>query len=334
MGFSLPEFTKSFKNCLFSIVNKQFLVFLFFLALSGIFWLLMALNETCEKEFSVGLRIVNIPDNAIIIDDVPPSVKVTLRDKGYMIAVYMYVNKLHDMGVDFKTYSDNNGRGNVSAANLTKILYSQLYKSTKIVSVKNDIVRFSYNFGQNKRIGVRLNGKVKAAGNYYLSRVVFTPDSVAVFGDKEKLDCIKNIFTEKQSISNVSDTMTLKVKLGKIKGVKLVPEEVSMKLFPDVLIEEVVDVPVEAINMPEDKTLRTFPSKVRVHFAIGASILRRMPKNKDTNTLKPNGFRIVVDYNSIKGNSEKCRIYLKSVPAGTRNARMELSEIDYLIEQT
>ena len=59
-----------------------------------------------------------------------------------------------------------------------------------------------------------------------------------------------------------------------------------------------------------------------------------MPKNKDTNTLKPNGFRIVVDYNSIKGNSEKCRIYLKSVPAGTRNARMELSEIDYLIEQT
>ena len=41
------------RNFLFSVVNKQFLIFLFFLAFSGIFWLLMALNETYEREFSV-----------------------------------------------------------------------------------------------------------------------------------------------------------------------------------------------------------------------------------------------------------------------------------------
>ena len=36
------------RNFLFSRANREFLIFLFFLALSGIFWLLTTLNETVE----------------------------------------------------------------------------------------------------------------------------------------------------------------------------------------------------------------------------------------------------------------------------------------------
>ena len=40
------------RNSFFNIVNKEFLIFLFFLALSGAFWLLLALNDTYEKELN------------------------------------------------------------------------------------------------------------------------------------------------------------------------------------------------------------------------------------------------------------------------------------------
>ena len=39
---------KIVRGFLFTLVNKEFLIFLFFLLLSGIFWLLMTLNETYE----------------------------------------------------------------------------------------------------------------------------------------------------------------------------------------------------------------------------------------------------------------------------------------------
>ena len=45
---------------MFSRLNKEFLIFLFFLALSGSFWLLMALNETYEKECVVGVRMTDV----------------------------------------------------------------------------------------------------------------------------------------------------------------------------------------------------------------------------------------------------------------------------------
>ena len=41
----------------------------------------------------------------------------------------------------------------------------------------------------------------------------------------------------------------------------------------------------------------------------------------------------MADYQEIKQNpSEKCRIYLKDVPAGISRAKLETTMVDYLIE--
>ena len=44
------------RNFLFSIVNKEFLIFLFFLLVSAALWVLTTLTETYEREMAVPLR--------------------------------------------------------------------------------------------------------------------------------------------------------------------------------------------------------------------------------------------------------------------------------------
>ena len=68
------------RNFLFSNRNREFLIFLFFLALSGIFWLLMTLNETYEKEIVVPIRITNIPTDVMLTSEETDTVRVTIRD--------------------------------------------------------------------------------------------------------------------------------------------------------------------------------------------------------------------------------------------------------------
>ena len=58
------------------------------------------------------------------------------------------------------------------------------------------------------------------------------------------------------------------IDLRKFTNAKCIPSKVKMKLYPDVLTEESVEVPIEAINMPEDKVMRTFPSKVKVRWCL------------------------------------------------------------------
>ena len=64
------------RNFLFSALNKEFLIFLFFLFLSGAFWLMMALNETYEEELKVPVRLVNVPRNAVVTDEPADTVRV------------------------------------------------------------------------------------------------------------------------------------------------------------------------------------------------------------------------------------------------------------------
>lgn len=321
------------RNFLFRMVNKEFLIFLFFLVLSGIFWLLMTLNQTFEKELSVDVRLVNVPKNVVITNDMAATIRFTLKDKGYMIGGYLYGKSLRPIVIDFSNYANGKGHGVVPASDLQKQIAPQLYKSTAIMGMKPDKLEFYYNFGRNKKVPVRMLGGITPDNGYYLSHLSFSPDSVMVYASQSLLDSINVVYTEHQRIVNFRDTLTREVSLRKVRGAKLVPSAVQLKLFPDILTEESVEVPIEAVNMPADKVLRTFPSKVKVTFAVGANRMRLMPKNAETKQLLPRGFRVLVDYNTIKDDhTDKCRVVLAATPSGIRNARLAVEEVDYLLE--
>ena len=77
------------RNFLFNSVNKEFLIFLFFLGLSGTFWLIMTMNESYEVELPVELKLTHVPQNIVITTELEDTVHVTVRDKGYALLPYL-----------------------------------------------------------------------------------------------------------------------------------------------------------------------------------------------------------------------------------------------------
>lgn len=314
------------RNFLFSSVNKEFLVFLFFLALSAVFWLMMTLNENYEKEVRIPVTVVNIPDNVVLTSDETDTVKVMLNDKGLVLLGYMYGDGLRTLKLNFKTYMRNNTSVTVTSSELQRLIYQQLSASTKIVGVKPDKLEFLFNFGQCKRVPVRWSGRVIPEQLYFISHVAYSPDSVDVYASEQKLDSISVIYTEPLNYANFRDTLTVECGLQRGNGVKCVPEKIKVSFFTDVLTEaSMSDVPILGINMPEGKMLRTFPSKVNVRFVTGVSRLRN---------LKATDFTVVVDYKEIAAHpSDKCNLYLKEVPHGVSRVSLDTKQVDYLIEE-
>ncbi|WP_277265403.1 YbbR-like domain-containing protein [Prevotella corporis] len=322
------------RNLLSKLFNKEFLVFLFFLILSGLFWLTNALDDPYEKEIEVDLRLAGIPKNVVLTSEVDSVIRVTVRDKGYVIGLYLFRKQLHPLFFDFSTFSGQNNTGEIPVSEIQKQLSQQLYTSTKILSVKADNLSFSFNYGQRKKIPVSMLGVAAPGEGYFLSRVQFAPDSVTVYAAKKLLDSIQTAYTVRQEVVNFTEPQEITVQLRKIRNAKLMPNKVKMKLFPDVLTEETVEVPVEAINVPPNKVMRIFPRKIKVNFAIGAQRVKSMPKNIETKQLLPTGFKVVVDYNEVADHaSEKCHVYIQATPNGVRNARPAVNVVDYLIEQ-
>ena len=312
------------RNFLSTIVNKEVLIFLFFLSVSGLFWLVITVTETYEREFSVPLRLVNVPKDIVVTSEVDDTVKVTIRDKGYILLAYKYTLTDDPISIDYKLHAPKDEKSTVSTSELQKLIYQQLSKSSRIISLKPDRLVYYFTRGKSKTVPLRLNGKIVMGQSHYVSRIVFSPERVDVYARKSLLDSIHYAFTENMVISNLTDTIVRTVALKKVLGAKFVPSEVKVTIYPDILTEANVEVPITAVNMPEGKTLRTFPSRVKVLFVTGVGNVRNISANQ---------FRVEADYSDIEAHpSEKCSLSLVAIPQGVRNPRLEISEVDYLIE--
>lgn len=319
--------TKSIiRNFLLSNMNKEFLIFLFFLALSSCFWLIMRLNDTYEEEYRVPVTLTGVPNNAVMTGELSDTARVVVRDKGFPLLTYSLGKKFKPLSFRFATYANTQkGRGYVPMADIQRQVTSQLYGSSKLVSVKMDHQDFFFNFGLSKRVPVKLAGKISMGQTYYLANTTFSPNMVTVYASKSLLDSITAIYTQPINLTNLRDTMRQQVALQQIRGVKTVPSTVKLSLYPDILTEETIEVPITAVNMPEGKTLRTFPAKVNVRFTVGARVFR---------LIKPQMFRVVADYQDIeKHPEEQCPLQLVKWPRNVSRVRLEMGSVDYLIEQ-
>lgn len=314
------------RNFLFSSANREFLTFFFFLVLSTIFWLMTALNETYEREIGVPAYLVNIPKNVVVTSDMEDTVRVTVRNKGFALLAYTYGEGIRPINVNFQSaITRQSGYGVVSSQELMKMINQRFSGSSKIVQVKPDRLDFHYNYGLSRQVSVKMSGHVVPGKSFYLARTRFWPEKVTVYGSKQALDSLRFVKTVPINITNFNDTVLRTVALETIKGVKIVPNTVRIGLYPDILTEENIEVPITAINMPEGKVLRTFPQRVTVNFIVGASMFR---------SISPEQFAVVVDYNEIIDHpSDKCSIHLRETPQGVRNARLKMTHVDYLIEE-
>ncbi|WP_439431142.1 CdaR family protein [Segatella copri] len=319
---SVRNILKAVRNFLFSGLNKEFLIFLFFLALSGAFWLLMTLNETMEREFKIPMRLTGVPRNAVITGELPDTVRVTVRDKGFTLVTYDF----RPLVFRFSNYADEDeGKGVIPLTDVQKQVLSQMYGSSKLLQVKPGAFDFYFTYGTSKKVPVVFRGKITTSKSYYLAHTEFYPSMVTVYANKQQLDKLQTVEIEPFNYRNLQDTIRQAVKIRKIRGVKIVPSTVRLSVYPDVLTEEAIEVPITAINMPPGMVLRTFPSKVTVRFTIGASLFR---------TIKPNLFKVVVDYEELAANpSDKCTLQLRSVPRSVSKASLEIDRVDYLLEQ-
>ena len=306
-------------------MSKQILIFLFFLVLSGVFWLFLTLNESYEQEIKVIYKIKGIPKNVVLTSHEIDTIRVTIRDKGWVILRYLY-NDYRSVNINYKNYDRGNGSGIASSSEIKRLIAKQLETSTIVNSIKPDRLEFFYNNGERKRVPVRWAGRVIPEQLYFISHVQYMPDSVDIYSSREKLDSIKVIYTEALNYAGFRDTLIVDCKLSHQKDVKVVPENIRIGFYTDVLTEESIDgVPIKAINMPEGKVLRTFPPKVKIRFITGVSQFR---------TLRPEDFIVIADYKEISQHpSEKCNIYLKTVPHGISRATLETKKVDYMIEE-
>ncbi|MEG1562821.1 MAG: YbbR-like domain-containing protein [Bacteroides sp.] len=316
---------KKIRNFLLSDKSREFLIFLFFFFIASGFWLLQTLNSDYEAEFSIPVRLKEVPANVVLTSEPPSEIRIKVKDKGTVLLNYLLGKTFFPVNLAFGDYGGKDNHVRINASAFEKKILSQLNVSTRLLAVKPDTLNYIYATGKSKWVPVKLVGKVGAARQYYISDTVFTPDSVLVYAPKVILDIITVACTQRMLFENLSDTLRQRVPLAAIKGAKFVPNMVGLTLPVDIYTEKTVEVPLHGVNFPADKVLRAFPPRVQVKFQVGVSHFSKITAND---------FLISVSYEELlKLGSYKYTVKLKTIPANISHIRLVPDQVDFLIEQ-
>ena len=290
------------RGFLFKLLNKEFLIFLFFLALSSIFWLAMTMNDTLEKEVSIPVIVTNVPKDVYITNakdstNLIDTLRVNLSDKGYTIASYLYGHGLAPIYLNYENIKNSGGHVEFSTSELKRLLRGQLDNSTVIVSMKPEKLDVYYSHDK-KEIDVKFYGRIKAADNYFITDTIVEPTTVTLFANSETRSLYSEVQTEFASFTGLSETITRAVKLKPVSGSRLEPDVVNVTVMVDMLQDQQMKVPVTAVNVPAGFRLITYPPKVEVKYVVAS---------KKAGMVKESDFRVSTDFMTI-GDSPKCKL--------------------------
>ena len=307
------------------------MVFLFFLAISTIFWFLSALGKEYTTNMRYPVRYINFPENMINVGDPPSSLELTVNSYGYTLVRYYVSRRLIPIVFDVNSFSlnrlpDTETRNfYILSSVAANRIAGQLGADIEILDIRPDTLFFSFTEMTSRKLPVKpvldlvFDEQFMVKGN-----IGVEPDSVMVHGPASVIDTMKFVPTMAAVIRGLNESARKKIELADIDKLTFSQKGVLVTIPVEQFTEASIRIPVEVVNLPDTLSMKTFPSGITVSYLVALT---------DYDKVNAQLFRATVDYNSPPTGPGRMAVRLVNRPDFIRSVRFSPQNIDFIIER-
>ncbi len=312
-------------------LDRRVMVFLFFLAISTIFWFLSALGREYTTNIRYPVRYTNFPENMVMVGDPPSSLELTVNSYGYTLVRYYVSRRLMPIVFDVNSFSLNRlpdtGTHNfyILSSVAANRIAGQLGADIEILDIRPDTLFFSFTEMTSRKLPVKpvldlyFDQQFMVKGN-----IDVEPDSVTVHGPAHVIDTMKFVPTKATAIRGLNKSARKNIELADIDKLTFSPMGVLVTIPVVKFTEASINIPVEVVNLPDTLTMKTFPSVITVSYLVALT---------DYNKVNAQLFRATVDYNSPPKGQGRMAVRLVNRPDFIRSVRFSPQSVDFIIER-
>ena len=302
--------------------------FLLFVVISFMFWAVNELNDNTQEYFLLKFELVNKPDSIKIISVEPEPIKVSLQDNGLKLIKYKlskwFWGSYERLKVDFK----ENAKDGVF-----KMSYQQLndqaqkvFGNESVVKVFDiDSIHLKYTDLPGVIVPVRLDVAVVPDGEHVLAgRITLSQDSVMVFGTRESLMGVNEVYTLRIEEKEQKDTFSREVGFAPLKDVRIEPAKIKLTVPVEPLVDKKVSTIITVRNLPPGVNVLTFPSTTKITYNVPRSV-----------SAQHHTITAIVDYEEINKHPERSKLHVRvgEVPAVCKDVNLDVDSVEFLIEK-
>lgn len=314
------------------IIDRDFLVFVFFLLLSFSFWYLNGLSKELSANINYPVRYINPPKNRVLLGSLPPKLALSIKGPGYSLIKLRLSGSRAPVVVDMSelNYMINPGSRTYNYYVLTSTLkndfHQQLRADFEILRIQPDTLSFSFDLIESKKVPVVPDIEVITEAEFFVKGPIKTdPDSVIITGPRPVIDTVKFVRTRSRDFSGIRQTFSKNVQIDGSKIYSISEKKVKVTVNVEQFTEARLEIPVKIINVPDSIEIRLFPNVVSVHLLVAVS---------DYKGIFESNISALIDYSSIDPEmTEKLPVMVVNIPSYANTVRYTPQELDYIVEK-
>lgn len=301
----------------------QFSNIFFFVTIAALLWLIIKLSANYVVTEPLTLNMKDAPSDLVITNETQ-KINVTLSTSGFELLNY-YFKPTSRRKVDISLEEvplHKNGEGSYSFSSSFAKEKVAKFLTIEPSEVSFDDNRIILNMEQLDSIKIKVTPDLHLTYDKQFNRhgkIQITPDSVTIYGPKNKLKTIDNVYTQNVDIKNVNSNIDIDVPLQLEEMIKSSNKNVNIKVFVEKYTEAIANV---KINNTSQKKLRLFPDKVKIKYIVSLT---------DYNIINDKSFVINIDSADISTENNFLPVYLVDYPNNTKITSIEPKEVEYII---
>jgi hypothetical protein len=253
-------------------MKRNVLTYLFFLFLAAVLWYGHALQTVRNTRVPVLIQYTGKPGAIGLGEEgLPDTVQIEVRDAGARLNAYL--REPPRLTIDLRPYiHGEKGTIHVPSDALRRSLSDILQGTSQLIETTPDEITCSYFTEQEKTVCVAFYGETELANEFQMvSEPTLSFTKVKIYGTEKAINPIDTIFTEYQTLTNLSDSADIRMALAIPAGMRAEHDSVSLRIVTERFTEKKFTLPLHVLQAPEGYTMRLFPHDVEVSVRVGIS---------------------------------------------------------------
>ena len=316
-----------FFNKLFPQNRRSWIIYLFCVSTAALFWLFLTFNRNFESVLSFKLTYSNFPDQKILVNVPEDEVSVRVKARGFDLLSYTLLEKRKHITLDVQEFSRQRRGSKVNyflelTGNPYQILQNR--NPMSVISYSIDTLILTFDELESKRLPVTKALTFNVDSNAYELRVQsIIPDSIVVEGSRAALRKIEFVALIHDTAISIQRSGDYRFAVKSEKGIlSLQPDSVTVNLEVEPIKPFEINIPIACVGKPDGVEVKFFPASAAVKFLTTSSIFKK---------LDPSQFKLIVDYDALKGENQRVLIRLVKYPSYLKNVKVSPGKAEYLI---
>ena len=300
---------------------KRLNVLLLFLFLALVISILAKLSNQVTQTLRLELVPIQLKSTEILTENKTKFVQVTIKAQGFTMLKYAFTEL--EMPLDFSQLKKDNSSYVWNPTSEDFSLSNFFETNVSVQSISPKFMTFNYDIQSTKKIPVVVNVATQFTLGYdMLTPLRSKPDSIALVGPKTSLDTIASVSTVDFSLTDIKKNINQTVALKLFPNLKTSVETVQVYSKVDKFTEGKINVPIQILNLPQDRVVSIFPKEIPVVFYTNLTTY---------DSITATDFKVVCDFSLLNSKSNLLLANLESYPKTIKSAALEFNKLEYVM---